>query len=168
MDYILETERLRLRKFTTGDTAFIIDLLNSPGWIRYIGDKNVKTIEQAQAYLENGPFRSYRENGFGLSMVEQKDGNLPIGMSGIILRDTLETPDIGFAFLPEYAGKGYGYEIAKAILDHARENYQLEIVSGITLPDNTPSIRLLEKLGLRLVRKFTMPGSEEELLLYRN
>jgi RimJ/RimL family protein N-acetyltransferase len=95
---ILETKRLRLREFTLEDTAFILDLLNSPGWLRYIGDRGVKTEEQAKNYLLNGPIKSYTKNGYGLSMVERKDDNKPIGMCGIIKRDTLENPDIGFAF----------------------------------------------------------------------
>ena len=94
---IFETERLRLRKFTFDDTKFIIELLNSPGWIEFIGDRNVKTEDQAAAYLQNGPMKSYVQNGFGLSMVETKAGH-PIGMCGILKRDTLDNPDIGFAF----------------------------------------------------------------------
>ena len=100
MEAILQTERLLLREFTEDDAAFIVELLNSPGWIQYIGDRNIKTEEQAREYLNNGPLKSYRQNGFGLYMVEKKDDHTPIGMCGIIKRDTLNNPDIGFAFLP--------------------------------------------------------------------
>src|SRR5687767_3229567 len=116
MKQILETERLRLREFTLNDTAFIIELLNSPGWLKYIGERNVKTEEQAINYLQNGPMKSYLENGYGLSMVEKKVDDTPIGMCGIIRRETLDNPDIGFAFLPGYEAQGHGYEIASAVL----------------------------------------------------
>ena len=123
MKNILETERLLLREFSTEDASFIIELLNSPGWIKYIGDRNVKTPEQASEYLLNGPIKSYAVNGYGLWLVEKKDDQAKIGMCGIIRRETLKDPDIGFAFLPEFSGKGYAYEIAKACLDHAKKYF---------------------------------------------
>jgi len=167
LKYILETERLRLREFNLNDTEFIIELLNSPGWIRYIGDRNVKTKQQAVEYLHNGPLKSYRENGFGLSLVETKEGQ-PVGMCGIIRRDTLEHPDIGFAFLEEFTGKGYAYEIASATLAYAINELKLPEISAITLPENANSIRLLEKIGLKFVRSFRNDNSEEYLLLFSN
>lgn len=163
--YILQTERLTLRQFTLEDTAFIIELLNSPGWLEFIGDRNVKTKEQAENYLRNGPIKSYERNGFGLSMVETKDG-IPIGMCGIIKRDNLEHPDIGFAFLPEYASQGYGYEIASAVLTYAKNYLKLPTILAITLPNNTKSIKLLEKIGFMFVKSFRADPSDEELLLY--
>ena len=168
MKKILETARLRLREFNLADTAFIIKLLNSPGWIKFIGDRNVRTEEQAIHYLEKGPLKSYMENGFGLSMVELKDNNTPIGMCGILKRDYLDHPDIGFAFLPEYFGKGYAYEIAGATMNHAKHFWNISKISGITITDNVSSIQLLEKLGLNFARKIYMPDSKEELLLYSN
>jgi RimJ/RimL family protein N-acetyltransferase len=122
MKYILETERTRLREFRLDDTAFIIELLNSPGWIKFIGQRNVKTDEQAADYLRNVPLKSYRAHGFGLWLVEQKDDRKAIGMCGIIKRDQLENPDIGFAFLPDYAGKGYAFETASATLSFAKDH----------------------------------------------
>ena len=160
---ILETKRLRLRKFTLGDTKFIIQLLNSPGWIEFIGDRNIKTEEQAIAYLQNGPMKSYVQNGYGLSMVETKEG-IPIGMCGIINRDTLEHPDIGFAFLEEFTGKGYAYEIASATLSYAMNTLQISKIVAITLPRNTRSIKLLEKIGMKPVISFLQNG--EELILF--
>lgn len=168
MKYILETERLRLREFSLDDTKFIIELLNSPGWLQFIGDRNVKTGEQAIAYLENGPIKSYLQNGFGLSLVEKKDDKKAIGMCGIIKRDNLENPDIGFAFLPEFNGKGYAFEIASATLAYAKEKLALSNISAITLAGNSKSIRLLEKLGLKFIRTVCFPNSNEELLLYSN
>jgi RimJ/RimL family protein N-acetyltransferase len=166
MKPILETERLFLREFTLDDTAFIIELLNSPGWIKYIGDRNIKTEQQALAYLHNGPLKSYQQNGFGLSMVEKKEGHVPIGMCGIIKRETLNNPDIGFAFLPEYYGQGYALEIASATLNYAKQTLGLPVISAITLPGNSRSVRLLEKIGLQFSKTIVFPGSEEELLLY--
>jgi RimJ/RimL family protein N-acetyltransferase len=164
----LETERLLLREFTLDDTAFIIELLNSPGWIKYIGDRNVKTEKQALAYLHNGPLKSYGQHGFGLSMVEKSDDHTPIGMCGIIKRDTLDNPDIGFAFLPAYNGKGYALEMAKATLAYAKQKLRLPVISAITQADNSRSIRLLEKIGLKFSQTIIFPGSEEELLLYNS
>jgi RimJ/RimL family protein N-acetyltransferase len=166
MKYILETERLRLRELTLADTPFILALLNSPGWLEFIGDRNVRTEEQAIEYLENGPLKSYQDNGFGLSLVETKDQSQGIGMCGIIRREYLEGPDIGFAFLPEYMGKGYGYEIASATLSYALDTWQLPKVLAIADPTNKKSIRLIEKIGLRLAGTFQLPNKQEELLLF--
>jgi RimJ/RimL family protein N-acetyltransferase len=163
---ILETERLRLRQFTFDDTKFIVELLNSPGWIEFIGDRNIKTEERAIQYLQNGPMKSYLENGYGLSLVETKNGQ-PIGMCGIIRRATLEYPDIGFAFLQKSTGKGYAYEIATATLNYAINNLKLSKILAITVPHNTRSIRLLEKIGMRFVKRFTNENGEE-LFLFEN
>jgi RimJ/RimL family protein N-acetyltransferase len=163
--YILETERLRLRKFTTDDTDFIIELLNSPGWLKYIGDRNVKTKQQSIEYLKKGPIKSYAQNGFGLSLVETKERQA-IGMCGIIKRESLEYPDIGFAFLPDFTGRGYACEIARATLAYAVNELKITRISAITLPHNQKSIRLLEKIGMRFIKSFSFENSEEELLLF--
>jgi len=163
LKYILETKRLRLREFTLDDSNFIIELLNSPEWIEYIGDKNVRTETQAIEYLQNGPLKSYAKNGYGLSLVETKDG-LSIGMCGIIKRDSLENPDIGFAFLKEFTGKGYAYEIASATLAYAINDLKMPKVSAITIPYNERSIQLLEKIGMKLIRSFFSEKNEELLL----
>ncbi len=166
MTYILETERLRLRELTLADTQFVINLLNSPGWLKYIGDRNIKTEEQAQGYLQNGPMKSYRENGFGLALVERKEDKAKMGMCGIIKRPQLEHPDIGFAFLPEYTGKGYALEIAQATMQFAKEELNLKTIYGIVVPENLKSIKLLEKLGLQYMKPFYFPNSDEQLMLY--
>ena len=163
--YILKTERLQLRQFTLDDSEFIIRLLNSEGWLKYIGDRNVQTKEQAETYLKKGPLKSYKQNGFGLCMVEMHNG-IPVGMCGIIKRDYLKHPDIGFAFLTEYCSMGYGYEIASAVLVHARNDLNMPTIFAITLPNNKNSIRLLEKIGLRFVKLFRTEPEAEELLLY--
>jgi RimJ/RimL family protein N-acetyltransferase len=167
MKYILETDRLTLREFIPADAPFILELVNSPGWLQFIGDRNIKTTDQAIAYLENGPIKSYAENGFGLAMVEIKDGKIPIGMCGIIKRDNLDNPDIGFAFLPGFTGKGYAFEIANATLAYAAGQLQLPTIYAITVPYNIRSISLLEKIGLKFIKKIRSPENEE-LLLYSN
>lgn len=167
MEYSLETTHLRLRQFTRTDAPFILELLNSPGWLQFIGDRNVKTEQQAVQYLENGPIASYALHGWGLGLVELKEDNTPVGMCGILKRPTLEHPELGFAFLPDYGGKGYALEIADATLKHAKDTLGMATISAITLAQNTRSIRLLEKLGFTFVSTLSGAGSEEELLLYR-
>lgn len=165
MKIILETQRMNLREFNSEDAPFIIELLNSEGWLKYIGERNFKTTEDAIKYLENGPIKSYAENGFGLMMVEIKDDKTPIGMCGIIRRTTLEHPDIGFAFLPQFMGKGYATEIATATMKYAKNELHLPVIFGITLPENIRSIQLLEKSGLKFEKNIMMDN--EELMLFK-
>jgi RimJ/RimL family protein N-acetyltransferase len=166
MEYCLETERLRLREFVPTDNLFILELVNSPEWLKYIGDKNIKTPEQAESYLISGPINSYKTYGFGLALVELKSDLQPIGMCGILKRPNLEKPDIGFAFLPEYTGKGLAYEIASATLQHARTVLKQETILAITAPENKCSIKLLEKIGMVYQKTMIFPNQETELLLY--
>jgi RimJ/RimL family protein N-acetyltransferase len=168
MHYIIETKRLGLRELTLEDTDFILHLLNSPGWIQFIGDRNVKTHQQAVNYLQQGPLQSYHENGFGLSLVEKKDDKTSIGMCGLLKRDSLANPDIGFAFLPDFQGQGYAFEIATATLAYATDRLSISKVWAITLANNLKSIRLLEKLGLRFLKTHRFADNKEELLVYSN
>jgi ribosomal-protein-alanine N-acetyltransferase len=163
---IIESERLRLRPFTLRDSDFIVELLNTEGWIKYIGDRNVKTTEEAKKYLLNGPMKSYEINGFGLSLVELKTTETPIGMSGLLKRDYLEHPDIGFAFLPGYMGKGYAYEMVKEMINHYLYEMKIEKIMAITLPGNFSSIKLLEKLGFSYEKKIISQDTNEQLSLY--
>ena len=165
--HILQTERLRLRELTLSDAPFIVELVNSPGWLKFIGDRNIKTIDQAKTYLENGPIKSYHDNGFGLWLAETKATNTPIGMCGILKRETLDHPDLGFAFLPEYIGKGYGFEAATATLAFAKDTLNLQTLCAITVPYNQKSIRLLEKVGMKFSKRICFPNNIEELLMYR-
>jgi ribosomal-protein-alanine N-acetyltransferase len=162
----IESERLFLRPLTLEDGEFILQLLNTDGFIKYIGDRNVKTIEQAKNYLINGPLKSYETNGFGLSLVELKTDRTPVGMCGLLKRDYLDHPDIGFAFLPDYTGKGYAYEIVKEIIRHGLDELQMEKILAIVLPENSPSIKLLERAGFRYDKNFISPDTNEELCLY--
>ena len=146
---ILETERLSLREFTLQDTAFIIALVNTPSWLEFIGERNVKTTQDAQRFITENLMKSYTTHGYGLWLVALKDTQVPIGMCGLVNRDTLEDIDIGFALLPEYASKGYGFEMAVATLKHAKHTLGIHKVIAITDPKNVASIALLHKIGLQ-------------------
>lgn len=164
---ITESNRLRLEQFTAADSGFIIELLNSEGWLAYIGDRNVRTEEQAKAYLERGPVKSYQQHGFGLSKVVLKESGMPVGMCGLVRRDFLAHADLGFAFLPAQMGKGYAFEIAARTLEHGFATGAHQAILAITLPYNTACIRLLLKLGFREDGTVVYPGSEEVLEQYR-
>jgi len=168
MNHITSTERLNLREFTHDDAKFVIALLNSEGWIKYIGERNVKTEEDAKAYLSNGIMKGYVEKGYGFYLVELKEDKTPIGMCGLIKRDSLPHTDIGFAFLPEFEGKGYAFEAATATMILARERFKLNTILAITLPSNERCITLLEKIGLRKIDIYLEPSTSEELLLFAN
>lgn len=146
---IIESERLRLRHYTLDDTGFIINLLNQSSFIENIGDRGIRTKADAEQYLQKSILDSYQKHGFGLSMVELKDSEKPIGMCGILKRDGLEFPDLGYAFLPEYCGQGYAFEIADKLMKSVEELYGLKRVLAITSSDNSNSIHLLEKTGFK-------------------
>ena len=149
---ILETDRLKLRELCEADAPFILELLNEPSFIQNIVDKGVRNIDQACDYINNGPVKSYRQNGFGLYLIELKEDKLPIGMCGLVKREGLDHPDIGYALLPAFWSKGYAYESAAATLEYAKTVLQLPLVVGITNPENTASARILEKIGLKFER----------------
>jgi RimJ/RimL family protein N-acetyltransferase len=163
---ILETDRLLLRQLTTDDAEFILELLNEPAWIQYIGDRGVRTLEDARAYILNGPVASYAKNGFGLYLVALKETNESIGMCGLIKRDTLDDVDIGYAFLPKYWGKGYAVEAAQAVKTYARDGLGLRRIVAITDPANGGSIRVLEKIGLGFERMVRLSADDIELKLF--
>jgi RimJ/RimL family protein N-acetyltransferase len=163
---ILETERLVFRELCASDAGFILQLVNEPSWLRYIGDKNIKTIEAALDYIQKGPMEMYARVGFGLWLVELKEGTVPIGICGLIQRETLEDVDIGFAFLPGYWRKGYAFESASAALAHGRKVFGLKRIVAIMSPDNYPSHCLLEKLGFRFERMFRLSDGAPEIKLY--
>jgi RimJ/RimL family protein N-acetyltransferase len=149
---LLQTGRLVLRQLTDDDAPFILTLLNEPSFLRYIGDKNVRSLADARAYIRTGPAASYERHGFGLCLVELNDSHTAIGMCGLLKRDELPDPDIGFAFLPDFWSKGFAFEAATAVLRDARERLKLPRVLAIVNPDNEASIKLLQKLGLRFER----------------
>jgi RimJ/RimL family protein N-acetyltransferase len=164
-DAVLETARLTLRRFRLEDDAFIVTLLNDPAFLRYIGDKGVRTAEDAHRYLMTGPLASYAAHGFGLCLVARKPDDTPIGMCGLLQRDYLPDPDIGFAFLPEFCGKGYAHEAAVAVIEQGRSAFALRRLLAITDLENRDSIRLLERLAFQFEGLVTPPGSSETLRL---
>lgn len=163
---VLETERLILRRLTTDDAPFIFELVNDPDWLRFIGDRGVRTLDDARGYIVKGPIDMYARLGFGLYLVELKDIGAPIGMCGLLKRDTLEDADIGFAFLPRYRAQGHAHEAAAAVMKHAREVLGLARVLAIVSTDNHGSIRLLEKLGFRFERMIKFADEAEEIRLF--
>lgn len=162
---IATTERLLIRQFDTQDAPFILELLNEPAWLRFIGDKNVRSMDDALTYLHNTPFKSYRENGYGLWMVELKDSHTPVGMCGLIKREALPSEDIGFAFLAAYNGKGYAHEAAAAVMQYATDVLQMSRLLAIANEDNARSIKLLEKLGFTYQRLINLPGDRKPVVL---
>ncbi len=154
---VLETDRLFLRHLTPDDDAFILDLLNEPGFLRNIGDRKVRSLEDARRYVIDGPAASYAKQGFGLWWVGLKATAEPVGICGLIKRDVLEDPDIGYAFLERFSGRGYASEAGAAVLDYGRRALGLARIVAITKPDNDGSIRVLEKIGLRFEGMITLP-----------
>ena len=164
---IAETNRLFISKITLNDAKFFMDLVNSPNWLKYIGDRKVKTIKDAKSYLKNGTLKSYTDHGFGFYKLQHKEtGKKPIGICGLVKREQLEDVDIGFALLPEYEGKGFGYEASVEILKLAKEKFNIDRIIAITLPTNTSSIKLLEKLGLSFEKNINPFEEGKELLLF--
>jgi [ribosomal protein S5]-alanine N-acetyltransferase len=163
---VLETRRLVLRRLSTDDAAFLLELLNEPSFLRYIGDKGVRTEADARRYVETGPLASYERFGFGLWRVELKEGGEPIGMCGLLKRDGLPDVDVGFAFRPRFWSRGYAFESASAVLAHARDAFGLKRLLAITAPDNEASIRLLEKLGFRFERMARVPEDGPEVQVF--
>jgi RimJ/RimL family protein N-acetyltransferase len=162
---VLETERLSLRHMAAPDAAFILALLNEPGFLRNIGDRGVKSIPEALTYIANGPVKSYEEHGFGLYVVELKETGAPIGICGLIKRASLDDVDIGFAFLERHWRKGYGHEAAAAVMEQGRRAHALRRIVAVTAPYNEGSIRILEKVGLRFERMIRMPGEDKDIHL---
>ena len=163
---VLETPRLVLRRLSTDDAEFILALLTDPAFLRYIGDKGVRTIADARNYIETGPVASYHQFGFGLYLVATKEGGMPVGMCGLLKRESLPAADIGFAFLPQHRSKGYALEAAHAVLAYGRDQLGLDRILAITDPNNAGSIRILQKIGLRFERKVRLSDDAKELRLY--
>jgi len=163
---VLETDRLVLRELELDDAEFIVELLNDPSFIRHIGDKGVRTIEDAREHLRTGPMESYGRLGFGMWAVEPRAGGRPMGICGLIQREWLDDVDVGFAFLPQFCSRGYGFESASAVLAHARDRVGLERIVAITARDNAASIALLEKLGLTFERVVEFPDDGKEVSLF--
>jgi [ribosomal protein S5]-alanine N-acetyltransferase len=163
---VLETDRLILRRLSVEDSEFILELLNDPSWLRFIGDKGVRTLDGARDYILKGPVDMYKRFGFGLYLTELKNDKVSIGLCGLIKRDSLEDVDIGFAFLPEFRGKGYAYEAASAVMAYGKTVLGLSRMVAITSADNDASAKLLEKLGLQFERMIRLADDGEEVKLF--
>jgi RimJ/RimL family protein N-acetyltransferase len=155
-----------MREATTDDAAFILDLLNAPGFIQGIGDRGVRTLDQARDYIETRMIGSYREHGFGMWVVAAKGEGAPAGLCGLVRRDVLPHVDLGYAFLERWWGRGYAQEAAAAVLSHARAGLGLTTVAAIVNPDNAASRRVLEKIGFRFIDVRHLDGWEQPSAYY--
>jgi len=164
---ILSTERLHLRTMNPDDAAFYFELVNDPTWLENIGDKGVRSVEGARTAILEGPMAMQTQRGHSLYVMERQSDGQPLGLCGLIKRDTLPEVDIGYAIRPAYFGQGYTYEAAAAVLAYAREQLQLPALMGITKPSNVNSIRLLEKLGLRYIGSELFPPNTVATNKYR-
>jgi RimJ/RimL family protein N-acetyltransferase len=165
LPHVIQTPRMNLRELDLGDDAFILELLNEAGFMRYIGDKGVRTLDDAREYLLKGPMDSYGRNGFGLYAACLRDGT-PTGICGLVKRAGLDDPDVGFAFLARYWAKGYAVESAAAVLAHGRRVLKLDRMVAITSPDNAASIAVLEKIGLKFERMIRLVRDGPEIKLF--
>ena len=163
---VLETERLNLRQLDASDAAFILELLNDPSFLQNIGDRGVRTLEDAVRYILEGPVKSYARHGFGLWLVELKDSHQPTGICGLVKRDTLPDADIGYAFLPRFRSRGYASESAAAVMSYASGALGLRRVLAITNPKNAGSIKVLEKIGLKFDRLIRLSEGAPEIMLF--
>ena len=166
---VLETDRLRLRHLSSGDAPFILELLNDPDFIRNIGDRGVRTLDQAQQYILAGPAASYEQHGFGLDLVESRQSGLSVGLCGLLRRDCHPDVELGFAFLPAARGQNYAFEAGRAALDFGTRSLGLTRIVALTAPDNMASIRVLEKLGFRFERMVSWlnPARDSKLFVIR-
>jgi ribosomal-protein-alanine N-acetyltransferase len=163
---IAETPRLRIRELTVEDAGFILGLVNEPSFLANIGDKGVRSLEDARRFILEGPWASHRDRGYGQFMVELKDDGVSIGVCGILFRDALDLSDVGAALLPDYWRQGFAYEAACAVMDYGRTTLGLEMIVGLTSEENIPSIKLLEKLGMSFDRIVKMSDDDPGTALY--
>ena len=166
-DWLMETERLRLRPVIVDDTALMLAVWNDPAFIENVADRQIRTVEQAREAIENGAQKLFENYGYGPYCMSLKSDGSMIGICGLFKRENLEDPDIGFGVLPDFCGKGYAGEAAVAVVDYARSELRINRITAIVSPTNVPSISLIEKLGLTFVRMITMPGDDEAICLYR-
>lgn len=164
--HVAETQRLSLRWLELADADFIFKLVNDPSWLAGIGDRGVLTLADAENYLRMGPLASYQRHGFGLYAVERKVDRQLIGMCGLLQRDTLPDPDLGYALLPQYAGVGYAQEAARACVALAHQQFRMHRLVAITSPENTRSRHLLEQIGMQLEKRYRQSPDHHEFCLY--
>lgn len=163
---VLETDRLTIRKLNVEDALFVFRLVNEPAFLRFIGDRGVRTLDDARKYILDGPTDSYNRFGFGLYLVELKENGTPIGMCGLLKRESLEDVDIGYAYLPEFWGKGYASEAAAAMMAFGKSAFGLERIVAVVSKENYDSIKVLEKIGLQFERMIQLYEGDEEIKLF--
>jgi RimJ/RimL family protein N-acetyltransferase len=163
---IVETQRLLIRELTIDDAEFIFRLVNEPSFLENIGDKGVRNLEDARQFILNGPWASHRERGYGQFLVELKEGGDPIGVCGLLYRESLNLSDVGGAFLPQYWGRGFAPEAARAVIEYGRSTLGIGSIVALTKKDNLPSIRVLEKLGMSFEKIVKMSDDDPGTALY--
>jgi RimJ/RimL family protein N-acetyltransferase len=163
---LIATERLSLRELRQEDAPFVLALANEPSFIQFIGDRGLRTIADAERYIDSGPWTQYAAHGFGLWLVSLRDSGEPIGICGLLTRAALPDPDIGFAFRQAFWSKGYAFEAASAVAAAARDTFKVPRLLAIVSPANAASIRLLEKLGFSYERMTRMSPTAAEVALY--
>lgn len=166
MNRNIKTDRLLLIPVSVEDADFICELYNSENFIEFIGDKNIRSVDDAQDYIQKRFLPQIEKLGFGNYIIIRKEDREKIGSVGVFERDGLDVHDIGFSFLPEYEGKGYGFEAASALLEVAFSEFGLQKISAITSNANTSSQKLIEKLGLKYLKNIRLPNDDEELRYY--
>jgi RimJ/RimL family protein N-acetyltransferase len=164
--WLLETERLYLRRVTLDDADLLLAVWNDPAFIEHVGDRGIRTREEAVAAMQAGALQLYADYGYGPYAMVRRDDGVRMGICGLFKRENLDYPDIGFGVLPEFCGQGYAGEAAFAVLAHARDDLRIEELTAIVSPGNAASIGLIEKLGLGFVEMITMPGDDEAICLY--
>lgn len=162
----LETERLSLRRLTLDDAELMLAVWNDPSFIRHVGDRGIRTIDAARVALEEGALKFYSDYGYGPFRVALIADDSPVGVCGLFRREGLDEPDIGFSVFPEYWRKGFAYEAASAVVDHAETDLQLQRLIAIVSPENDPSVALIEKLGLQFERMYRLPGEDDDIAVY--
>ncbi|WDD98095.1 GNAT family N-acetyltransferase [Thalassomonas actiniarum] len=163
---ITESSRLVLRVVKLDDAPLMLTLMNEPAYLENIGDKQIRTLDDAGHYLKSGPLAMQQELGFSLYCIERKDTGQAIGLSGLIKRPGVEHPEVGYAILTEHCRQGFGLESVEAVIKHAREQLNLPVLQAITSVDNSASVNLLKRLAFNFQGLITLPGSDEEINLF--
>jgi RimJ/RimL family protein N-acetyltransferase len=163
---VCESPRLRLRHLTQHDAAFILELLNEPEFIRNIGDREVRSLEDARRYIRSGTVTGYEKSGFGLYLVELQEDATPIGICGLLKRDYLDDVDVGFALSEKFRNRGYAFEAACAVMRYGQQVLRLGRIVAITAPDNHASIKVLRRLGLEFERNIRVPDVARDTSLF--
>jgi RimJ/RimL family protein N-acetyltransferase len=159
---VLETERLSLREAEEADASFVLELLNSPGFLENIGDRGVRDEDQARTFIEDRLRGSYRDHGYGMWLASQKSDGAAVGVAGLVRREGLDVPDVGYAFIPRVWGQGYAQEAAAAVLGYAKGPLGIEALAAITTPENFASMAVLRKIGFTYQGMIQLPGIERE------